>query len=284
MFMWQRMVWWVVGSLAVLGAAAAVLFWLAKKGIVKMREGSFVLKGNPGKRRSSSSGQARTGANAPVRRTGARPPHTGVNAHAVRPASQPLTPRQKEQQERLLREKQDRALAILKQKQTGIAQNRCAEEKDSAISREYWKTGGIRFFAEQLRKRLQVLSPDATPEQMGVDLFNSAIMPARIGLENVRKKQQEVQLSIPSDEELMETVKAMDVDLYLARHEQEQAEEKAYVCRNEALLTRLIELFEGEDASALAPDAGTDQENCHQCAQRLKLRVEALLEDYAVPM
>lgn len=186
------------------------------------------------------------------------------------------------EQEQIALEKRMQALDIMKKRRVQQAQYQRDEALDGAISREYWKNGGIRFFAEQLHRRLLNLSPDAAPEEMGVDLFNSTIMPVRLALEGLRKKQSEqVDALLTSDEELLEKLKTMDVDRYIRQH---TAEPTAYVSRNASLLQSVTEVFEGDDASALAPDAGSDQATCHACAQQLQLRVEALLRDYPLPL
>lgn len=205
------------------------------------------------------------------------------NATYLQPDPEPaLTAEQKEQMEQEYRKKLAGALAVMKERYAHRAQYSRAEALDNAINRAYWKNGGIRFFAEQLRRRLTDLRPDATPEEMSVDLFNSAILPVRSWLEGFRRKQEEGEdAPIPSDDELLEELRGMDLDEYI---QENAGEPEPYVSRCTALLQRIEELFEGEDASALAPDAGADQAACHACAERLLRGIEALLEDYPLPL
>lgn len=152
-------------------------------------------------------------------------------------------------------------------------------QADEAIKREFWKSGGLRFYTERLLGQLQDTASDADAEAMRVDLYFSLVEPVRERLAVLRGRVREAEESKRKMQAAEEKLRELGEEKVL---ETENYLEMVYAPRHIALYERLIAVYESRDALLLEGEAASAAD-MHAAAQRLAPLLQKLLHDYSIP-
>lgn len=156
---------------------------------------------------------------------------------------------------------------------------------DEAIKREFWKSGGLRFYAERLLQQIKDTAPDAEAEAMRVDLYFSLVEPVRERLAVLRAVVEESEESKRSMQCAEEKLRELGEDHVL---EQDGYLELVYVPRQTELYEQLNAVYESREALLLGPvpegEESPDAADMYAAAERLASMVQNLLNDYSIPV